>query len=213
MDRPVPTVNEMVEALKRSSLPTVLVEGEGDIVVYRTFERRLGSHHANFLPVGGRESLLAMYARKNEFAQIPTCFVADQDMWLFEGQPHQFKDMVTTAGYSIENDVYHDSDIETVVLHEDEIANHKIMLDELARWFAFQVEEFLQKRPFMADPHLYQLIPVPGFKCSAAVLSKHGFYEPSNERLQDIRENYKLKLRGKLLYEILVRFSQAKKRR
>ena len=213
MARAVPSVDELVRTLSRSLLPTVLVEGESDILVYRTFEKQLGSHHANFLPVGGRENLLAIYNRRQEFSQIPTCFVADQDMWLFEGQPHQFKDVVLTSGYSIENDVYHDSGIEGVVLHADEKENHRIILNELARWFAFQVEEFQQNRAYLADPHLSQLIPIPGFTCSPAELLKQGFREPAKELFQDIRDHYKLKLRGKLLYEVLVRFSHAKKRR
>ena len=39
-----------------------------------------------------------------------------------------------------------------------------------------------------------------------------GFYQPSSERVQEIRDNYELKLPGKFLFQILIRFLNSRDR-
>jgi hypothetical protein len=208
MPNAVLTIDELVAVLQRSSLPTVLVEGEYDLLVYRRFEKIIGSGRADFLPCGGRDMVLAMYERRAEFSNIKSCFVADNDMWLFTGVPRGYGELIRTHGYSIENDVYEDANLERL-LHEDEVGNHAAMIRELSRWFAFQVERCLQGHEYLTDPHLYHLIPVGGYICSADVLAEHGYVEPPADRYKHITEHYQASLRGKLLYEVIVRFSHA----
>ena len=52
MPVPHPTVDELVETLRRSELPTVVVEGENDMQIYRWVEARVGNQNANVLPAG-----------------------------------------------------------------------------------------------------------------------------------------------------------------
>ena len=103
----------LVGMLHNSQLPTVIVEGKDDHQIYQWVERCAGSQKANVLPVGGKETLLAVYKRRNEFAHLPVAFVADRDLWLFSGIPPDYPDVIWTEGYSIENDLYADANLET----------------------------------------------------------------------------------------------------
>ncbi len=202
------TIDELVETLKRSTLPTVLVEGPDDVQVYRGLEDIIGSLNASFHICGGRPTLLAVFDRRSEFSGKRVCFVADKDMWMFGKVPDKDSEIVLTDGYSIENDVYQDGTLERLI-HRDERPNHTVMIDELSRWFAFQVEEFRSSRPYLSDPKLGYLIPIPGFTCSQIALDAHGFRNPDDLTYQEVRNEYERKLRGKLLFEVIVRFSHA----
>ena len=128
MPVPSPTVEELVAALRRSALPTVLVEGQEDIRIYRWLEARLGNRAANVLPTGGRENLLSIYAKRHEFADLPVAFVADKDMWLFSGVPSDYEEVIWTEGYSIENDLYTDAERENLLenlLDTEEAQEHQ----------------------------------------------------------------------------------------
>ena len=105
MPAPQPTVDELVAMLGHAELPTVIVEGKDDMRIYRWVEGRVGSQNANVLPAGGRENLLSVYQRRNEFTHLPVAFVADRDLWLFSGIPEIYHDIIWTLGYSIENDL------------------------------------------------------------------------------------------------------------
>ncbi len=205
---PKPSVNEIVETVKHSSLPTVFVEGEEDMTVFNRMERTLGALRACFLPCGDKNTLLEVFSRRAEFPTIPSCFVADLDMWFFSGPPVEYADVIFTSGYSIENDLYKDSNIERI-LSATERRDHGIMLREISRWFACEVEKYQRGEEFRSDPKLSLLIPRPGFVCNPVYLYALGFTEPRTDSVETILKNYYLSLRGKLLYEVIVRFTHA----
>ncbi len=66
-----PTVDELVSTLRRSKLPTVVVEGRDDMQIFRWMEDLLEVHEVDILGVGGRPNLFAIYDRKSEFAHLP----------------------------------------------------------------------------------------------------------------------------------------------
>jgi hypothetical protein len=98
------TVEEIVSLLRHSSVPTILVEGSEDVMVYRWLKQHIKPLKASAIQCGGREKLLSVYKRRNEFSHIKTAFLADQDMYVFLGIPSDYSDIIWTAGYSIEND-------------------------------------------------------------------------------------------------------------
>ena len=114
--------------------------------IYRWVEARLGNRAANVLPTGGRENLLSIYAKRQEFSNLPVAFVADKDMWLFSGIPSTYDEVIWTEGYSIENDLYTDAELENL-LEAEEAQEHQQMLEAIVEWFAFEVEEHLAGRP------------------------------------------------------------------
>ena len=207
MPVPHPTVNELVETLRRSELPTVVVEGENDMQIYRWVEARVGNQNANVLTAGGRNNLLSVYDRRTEYAPLPVAFVADRDLWLFSGIPPGYDDIIWTEGYSIENDLYLGAELEKL-LNPDEAKEHQQVLDSIIEWFAFEVEEYLAGRPPQVDTHCNRVVPPGQTRRDPGFCTHRGFrFHP--KRIQQIKDAYQLQLRGKSLFEMLHRFLDA----
>ena len=202
----------LVGTLRRSGLPTVIVEGKEDHQIYQWVERCAGSQKANVLSVGGRETLLAVYKRRNEFAHLPVAFVADRDLWLFSGIPSDYPDVIWTEGYSIENDLYADANLENL-LDADEVEEHQQVLDAIIEWFAFEIEEHLADREARVATHCNQVVPPGKTEMDQGFRNSRGFRSPNQTLHQRIKDVYQLQLRGKTLFQVLVRFLSAANRR
>ena len=207
-----PTVDELVAALRRSQLPTVIVEGKDDIQIYRWIEGRVGSQNANVLPAGGKNNLLSVYQRRNEYAHLPVAFVADRDLWLFSGIPPIYHDIIWTQGYSIENDLYAGANLENLLAAE-EATEHQQVLDSIIEWFAFEVEEYLAGREAQVATHCNRVVPPGKTEIDQGFRQSRGFRPPNKELHQQIKDAYQLQLRGKLLFQMLSRFLNAPNRR
>ena len=205
------TESVLVPALHRSHLPTVIVEGKDDEQIYRWTEARIGTQNANVLFVGGRETLLSVYKRKNEFAHLPVAFVADRDLWLFSGIPPGYPDIIWTEGYSIENDLYAGANLERL-LYADEVDEHRQVLEAIIEWFGFEVEEYLACRPAHVATGCNRVVPPGETEMDQGFRQSRGFRPPSEKLHQQITDEYQLQLRGKTLFEILVRFLSASDR-
>ena len=203
-----PTVDELVATLRRSQLPTVLVEGKDDIQIYRWIEGRIGSQSANVLPAGGRNNLLSVYQRRNEYAHLPVAFVADKDLWLFSGIPPIYHDIIWTQGYSVENDLYAGADLERL-LEANEAGEHQQVLDSIIEWFAFEVEEYLAGREAQVDKHCNEIVPIGKTEMNHSFRNSRRFRPPDQALHQQIKAAYRLQLRGKSLFQVLVRFLSA----
>ena len=207
-----PTVDELVAALRRSRLPTVIVEGRDDMHIYRWVEGRIGSQNANVLPAGGRNNLLSVYGRRSEYAHLPVAFVADKDLWLFSGIPPIYHDIIWTQGYSIENDLYAGANLENLLAAE-ETTEHQQVLDSIIEWFAFEVEEYLGGREAQVATHCNRVVPLGKTEIDQGFRQSRGFRPPNKELHQEIKDEYQLQLRGKLLFQMLSRFLNAPNRR
>ena len=206
MSTPNPiTVDHLVGVLRRSRKPSIVVEGDDDVIIYRELAKRIGILEVALLPSGGREKLLQVYERRGEFSQVPVAFIADQDMWLFAGIAPGYEDVIWTSGYSIENDLYADADLERL-LDESEKAEHQQILDAISTWFAFAVEEYLAGNAPNLDLHCDEMVPPGKTELDAEFCTRRGFRTPNAERVEQIRAAYQLLLRGKLLFQLLVRF-------
>ena len=199
------TVNRLVETLIRSHTPKIVVEGDDDIVIYRELVRRIGIIDIGLHAAGGREKLLRVYERRNEFAHVPVAFIADQDMWLFSEIPNRYKGIIWTKGYSIENDLYAGAELERL-MDASERLEHRKVLDAIVEWFAFEVEEFLAGRAPKVDIHCNQIVPQKQTQIDDEFRKSRGMRKPNPELHRQIREAYQLQLRGKLLFQLLVRF-------
>ncbi len=212
MPVPHPTVDELVAALCRSRLPTVIVEGKDDMQIYRWIEGRVGSQNANVLPTGGRNNLLSVYQRRNEYAHLPVAFVADQDLWLFSRIPPDYHGIIWTQGYSIENDLYVGANLENL-LDANETKDHQQVLDSIIEWFAFEVEEYLGGREAQVATHCNRVVPPGKTEIDHDFRQSRRFRPPNEEIHRQIKDAYQLKLRGKLLFQMLSRFLNAPNRR
>ena len=212
MPRSNMTVDELVAALRRSQLPTVIVEGKEDMRIYRWMEARVGSQYANVLPAGGRNNLLSVYQRRNEYAHLSVAFVADKDLWLFSGLPPDYHDIIWTQGYSIESDLYAGADLESL-LDTDEAKEHQQVLDSIIEWFAFEVEEYLAGREAQVDKHCNEIVPIGETEMDQDFRRSRRFHPPDQALHQQIKAAYQLQLRGKSLFQMLSRFLNAPDRR
>jgi hypothetical protein len=211
MPTPFPTEAEILETLKRSSLPTVVVEGTGDLRIYRWIESRLGNLGADLLPVNGRDKLLSLYRRRTEIGALAVSWLADRDMWVFGALPDEYVGVIFTSGYSIENDVYVDAKVEDL-LNKQERAEHASLLSEVIKWMAFEVEMFRDGREHRIASHINQVFGESGFTLRGAFATERGFREPAEETVNEIRLDYRLKVRGKTLFDVLLRFLSAPNR-
>ena len=205
------TVDELVATLRRSQLPTVIVEGKDDMRIYRWVEERVSNQKADVQSAGGKENLLSVYERRDEYAHLPVAFVADRDMWLFSGISPIYHDIIWTRGYSIENDLYAGADLENL-LNADEVEEHQQVLDSIIEWFAFEVEEHLKGREARGATSCNRVVLPGETKIDKGFRNSHGFRPPNQKLHQQIKAAYQLQLRGKLLFEILVRFLSASDR-
>ena len=199
------TPDRLVGVIKHSQKLCIVVEGKEDVIIYRELTKRIGILEVILLPSGGRDKLFQVYERRNEFTQIPVVFIADQDMWLFSGIEPGYDDVIWTNGYSIENDLYSDSDLESLI-DENDLVEHQQILDSISTWFAFAVEEYLIGKKPRVDIHCDEMVPPGKTVLNPDFCSRQGFYIPNSQRVYQIRSAYKLSIRGKQLFQLLVRF-------
>lgn len=202
--------DEMVAYLKRTSLPTILVEGTDEKVVYRYLEKEINIENVDVLPCDGRERLIQVFKRREEFLKSKVVFVADRDMWFFTGIPESYQNkIVFTDGYSLENDLYIKAFFERL-LDKNELVHFQKLIKELSIWFAFEVDKYDKTGNSLCGAHVNEI-------CSGNTLSqrfkeKIQFVDPPITLVQKISQDYTRALRGKNLFEALLRFLSHSKR-
>lgn len=209
-----PTVDELVSMLRRSKLPTVIVEGKDDMRIFRWMEKHIKGDEVDVLGVGGRPNLFAVYDRKSEFEHLPVAFIADRDKELFTQLPVGYDEIIWTKGYSIENDLYAGANPSLENLMDPmEVNEHKQLLTTIIEWFAFEVEELLAGRIPEFNRHCNEVVPLGQTEMDTDFSKQRGFLLPNTVLQQQITDEYQLKLRGKLLFQMLVRFLSKSNRR
>jgi hypothetical protein len=151
------TEKEIIDYLGKTSLPTLLVEGKDDAVIYRWLEDQLGLFAGSILFCSGRDALISIFRKRNAFSHGKVAWLADLDMWRYSAPPPDLSGIIFTTGYSIENDLYAGSDIETL-LEAAERSRHSQLLSVLCRWFAFEILEFQAGRPAEVAEHINRVV-------------------------------------------------------
>jgi hypothetical protein len=217
-----PTVNELVSTLRHSSIPTILVEGPDDMMVYQWLKQQIKPLKASPINCGGRNNLLSVYERRNEFSHVKTIFLADQDTFVFLGIPDEYSDVLWTTGYSIENDIYAGSTKLDDLLDEAELNDYKKLIEEIIKWFAFEVEKhkkgkaddskidikiLYDKKQPVTENEAYICMNYSKNRHNTCVnlnlvLGKN-FNPPAQNLISEIKKDFKLKLRGKIIFKLL----------
>jgi len=212
-DKARPTVDELFELLKKTSLPTVLVEGKDDIIFYRAVEEELSEFGVDMLPAGNKDAVLDLQQRiiRNPVPS-PMIFVVDNDLWVHlpPTNMEHMRGVITTDGYSIENDLFSDGDLESL-LSADEASRFAADLSKFAKWYALSV-----CRKLNGDDSAFRTHP-------GKVLDDDAFYndevklKPSESfpetLFNEIVSNYVRVLRGKSLFALLLRQLSSKRRK
>jgi hypothetical protein len=205
------SVREIVDLLKRTSLITVLVEGKDDAVVYRHLNDKINIDDIDIsiLECGGRVKLFKIFKRRQEFRNAKVIFLADKDMWVFGNVPEEYKNIVFTDGYSIENDLYIESYFNNL-LNEEKIKDLHNLIKCLSVWFAFEVNQYKKTGNYQAKYSVGQICP-NNILC-IEFKNRINFIDPPEELVNEIYSEYTRKLRGKQLFDALVKFVDSDKK-
>ncbi len=205
MPTPKMTEAELISYLGKTSLPTVLVEGEDDADIYRWLESQLGVFNGSILFCSGREVLISIYRRRDTFRHGKIAWLADLDMWRYSSPPTDLSGIVFTTGYSIENDLYAGSEIESL-LESAERSEHIRLLGIVCRWFAFEVLEFQAGRSPQQATHINRVVDFSTMDIAEDFRATRGYIEPDTNLVIQLMSDYRLQLRGKTLLQVIVRF-------
>jgi Protein of unknown function (DUF4435) len=205
------TEEEIVQTLKRTSLTTVIVEGEDDVTIYRWIENEIGIDKVNFLPCGGRGTLLNVFKRRAEFKNSRVIFVADKDCYVYSEIPDEYTDIIWTTGYSIENDLYFGRHLEKL-LDKSEKNKFSISIENFLLYYGFQYEKLKANYDFDFSYHPNQVLNEQERLCNNFA-SNISYKEPRFETVELLKSNYELLIRGKSLFAIIIRHLSHKRRK
>jgi hypothetical protein len=138
--------DELISTIKKSKLPTVVVEGDDDIIIFRRLEEVLSEYRVSVIQAGGRSCLLKVFERLEEIPHRKMiAFIADRDTWVFSDVPERYQSdqIAFTDGYSIENDIYRD-DVWRAMLVGHERERYQQDLDIFLYWYALAISRKLR---------------------------------------------------------------------
>lgn len=185
----------------------VIIEGVDDIIVYRNLINLYKHLGIKVIPAGGRDKVLELFDELKLSHDInKTIFIVDKDSWIFTGIPdeYQHERIITTSGYSIENDIFIDKGIVSILEATGTYNNFTNELSVYLRWFALAITRFINN----PDGEVLNIHPQHFFKDTTTITElcaiKSGETFPQS-LYDDLLINYSLKLRGKCLLPLGIR--------
>lgn len=198
-----PTVDELYALLKNTTIPTILVEGKDDIVFYRRIENDLEDIGIDMLPAGNKWAVLELRERiKSEPINAPIAFVVDKDLWVYFGCDDDLNDVITTDGYSIENDIFIDGELLGLMSNE-EIGKFNDELRKFSHWYALTLTRSQQGLDVSFRETPYRVLNDSDFYNTATQLLENELYP--EEFFELVYSQYGKLLRGKSLFALIVR--------
>lgn len=205
MPVPAPTVDELIALLSRSRIPTLITEGVDDQFVMRRLEEKFTDIGLDFLPAGGRGPLLKIFDRRSEISSASKiAFLADRDCWVYGAVPTEYVDdlIILTDGYSVENDLYADGELERFLTPVERI-EYATSLENFVSWYAFALETHLVDEEFPIKNSPSEVLD--GDTLDAAFVVRSGYVRPAQAVFDLIMSDYMRVLRGKSLMALLLR--------
>jgi hypothetical protein len=208
------TEDEIIATINRSSCINILVEGPGDLMIYNHLEDKFSDLKYSVLPCGGRNTLLKVFDKRSEYSEKEVVFIADQDIWAFQGIPEVYNDCIFTSGYSIENDLFDFGKTLIIkLLREGERIQFFTLLENLLPWYCSEIHKCLSGGAAEISKHLNEIIPIGAAIIPEDYLEKYPLSTYDDELPADVKRRNYLKLRGKFIFQALSRFLSARGRR
>ncbi|MCW1386427.1 DUF4435 domain-containing protein [Acinetobacter baumannii] len=211
MSKPTPfTVPVIIATIKNAkSGKYVVVEGVDDIVVYRNLITFYQTKGIKVLAAGGRTKVLEVFDALNGTTDLnKAIFIVDQDSWIFSGIPAQYQHqrIICTSGYSIENDVYVDKQLDLLMQGTAVFIPFQSELHVYLKWFSLAITRFCTNGN--ANGEKLDIHPEAFFSCVTTTQNYCSL--KSNEVFpqqvyNDLLINYGLKFRGKCLLPLAIR--------
>jgi hypothetical protein len=194
------TVNELIISLRDTKIPTILVEGEDDIWIFRELRSILEANHVDIQPCGGRGKLLQIFERRSELGLAKIGFIADQDLWIYTGTPAQYKSINFTKGYSIENDLLSDFDYRRLLGKKNNEYNLK--LTSLIQWYSHELRNKISGSDSKISESVYKITNQNG-EIKPEFLKSRNYHHIEDELYMKIINSPDVSLRGKTLLQFI----------
>lgn len=206
------SLDELISMLERSSLPTIIVEGKDDIIIYRKIESLL-QNVVDVLPVGGRPNVLGIFdsIKTNPSLQDKKLiFIADKDTWVNTGIPSEYQSniLIFTHGYSIENDIFIDFCCKQILENDTErkmqFENDK---NKFIHWYALalQANLCLKTNGVISEKRELAIHPknlLNNYISFTNLLDEENY---PLELEKELNEEYEIKIRGKSLINLFIK--------
>jgi len=203
MNKSLVSVEEIIGTIKNSSLDSVIIEGDDDVIVYRRLEEIYEG--LSVMPVGGRDNVLKIYTKLMDMKiSRKIVFIVDRDMWIISGVPVQYsnQNFIVTDGYSIENDVIRDVNVEKY-MRGLEKKKFREELEVFGKWYALEVKKYTDGVDSRIGTHPSAILDNPEFLEIIMKLKDEETY-PS-DTYNAIMAEYKRYIRGKSLLSLFMR--------
>lgn len=200
------SADEIVATLLKSRIPTVLTEGNDDVIVFRRLEQDHQDKFLSMLPVGGRTKLLDVYLKLKKIGKHKEfLYICDRDLWVFTGIPDEYKcdRIIFTDGYSIENDVFQDGELHTL-LTATEASSFESNLRRFCDWFALNVDNICSGKAGELKVHPQNVFNDSSVAATVSA-AKEGGLEKKKCYCEISKNPYRF-LRGKSLMALLCMF-------
>lgn len=202
---PTPDIDEIIALLKKSRLPTVIVEGKDDLIIYSKLESRFYEKDLSVFPVGGRNNVLKIFERLGELPEdAKIFFIADKDNWIITGIPLEYhsEQLFFTNGYSIENDVFQDGNIPSYMSKEED-QRFRLELRRFLSWYALALDRNITNGDEEIKLHANHILDdIREYDRLTELREGESFPE---QRYKELSENYQNLLRGKSLMQLAMR--------
>lgn len=199
------TASEIIASLSRSALPTIVVEGGDDMIVFRKLESELERFNVDVLAAEGRTTLLEVFSRRAEIDSGQTlAFVADKDWWVSAAVPPEYVSsaLVFTDGYSIENDVYRDGNFFGYMTAPERVQFHQDV-NTIIDCYALGLSRIISNRSGRIAVHPNEILNDPLRRLQLMSLESGEQYPTQLRDL--IAADFGKMLRGKTLMAVLMR--------
>ncbi|UOR09353.1 hypothetical protein LCM18_02130 [Qipengyuania flava] len=200
----LPTIEELVAALERSALPSLITEGKTDYKLMREFALRSG---ADCVPAGNKAGVLQLIQNERISSLSKIAFLVDRDLWLFEGVPDIYngdRRAIITNGYSIENDLLRDARVEDF-LNVDERSRYLDDIESVSSWFAAGVEERRRNPAYEFENRISKILNQNDATLTEEAQNFVDSVAPSPDLIREIKDDYCHLLRGKTWAGVLNR--------
>lgn len=197
------TIEELISTINHSNLPIIIVEGDDDIVIYRTILSKIGPARYSMIEVGGRPQLFELYKRRNEFLQKSILFIADRDLYVFSDIPQDYLEIFFTEGYSIENDLYiYAKEAIKELFEAEEHLRVQNALSMITEWYSHEIFNYLNGSDFKLDYHPLRLLDRNLNRKFTIPINIESDPQYCKLKTNILQHYYKL-LRGKSLFQTL----------
>lgn len=201
-------VTRLVCQISRSQLFTIIVEGREDAIIYRQLEDELQNDNgsADIIVANGRNIALKIFsAIKTSHLIGRVSFVVDKDCWVYSVIPQEYIhfNIVFTKGYSIENDIYLDRNINNLLLKLRLYNNFIDNIKKYTKWYALAIDRVMNDSA--SDDDSLNMHPNQFFNHFRDDYVSARPSEIYPESLYtDIVNDFTLKLRGKNLLNLAI---------